>query len=149
MSHQMTIQQMSEKRFSIEERLKPIPEEKWFEGIYMVDPLRNPVLVDKFANWLLHNDRHTILQNGNTVKEYAQLLRKAPTMMRGDTCREDGESRVESAVKEKFYEIVSPELQGSYADYFYECLEYGFSPGYFEMCERCEECTDCKYWSLY
>jgi len=44
----LTIQEMAEQRYTLKERLKPLPEEDWCRGIYN-DFLRNPLWADCLA----------------------------------------------------------------------------------------------------
>ena len=50
----LTIQEMAEQRYTLEERLKLLTEDDWYRGIYLenYEFHFNPVLADCFANWL-------------------------------------------------------------------------------------------------
>ena len=119
----LTINEMRNQRFTLEERLKLLTEDDWYRGIYL-DEYEfhfNPLLADCFANWLKENGESTEIPdriNGEstnvTVEEIAALLRKAPTPMLPDGYVKTINREVEDVVLAKFYEIVPEDLFQNY-----------------------------------
>ena len=130
----LTIQEMAEQKYTLEERLKPLPEEDWYKGIYQ-DCLRNPLGADCLAYLLKRNGKSTEIPHwdtgeptGVTVEEYAGLLRKAPTMMTPDHYVKKNQE-VENVVKTKFYAVVPKDLTENYQAYWEDYV-------YFDIAER-------------
>ena len=127
----LTIQEMAEQRYTLEERLKLLTEDDWYRGIYLEDYEFhfNPVLADCFANWLKENGESTEIPdriNGEstnvTVEEIAALLRKAPTPMLPDVYVKTINHEVEDVVLAKFYEIVPEDLFQNYFKFFLDWM---------------------------
>ena len=127
----LTIQEMAEQKYTLEERLKLLTEDDWYRGIYLEDyELHfNPVLADCFANWLKENGESTEIPDMNTgestnvtVEEIAALLRKAPTPMLPDVYVKTINHEVEDVVLAKFYEIVPEDLFQNYFKFFLDWM---------------------------
>ena len=144
----LTINEMRNQRFTLEERLKPLTEDDWCRGIYD-NYLLNPLGADCLAYLLKRNGKSTEIPHwdtgeptGVTVEEYAGLLRKAPTMMMPDHYVKTINQEVENAIKAKFYAVVTKDLIDNYEAYWGNFV-------YFEMAEREYPSIYDNFWFLY